>query len=205
MSQQSVRQAARRSALDAQAVLRKERADRERRLEALAVAVLTALGERDALVRDAEQRAGQALRTMTDDEGLSVREAVDWCGSGVTVREITRLLRLDGDHQAVKRTRRMSGRPGRLGAALHDSATVRASGRSRCGPKLSCGYLVMAALACTPRDWRTVLAGPVIRRDAHRWSSGVGASGESPLCQWVGPGLCGASSSAAMYAARFSS
>ena len=43
MSQQSVRQAARRSALDAQAVLRKERADRERRLEGLAVAVLTAL------------------------------------------------------------------------------------------------------------------------------------------------------------------
>jgi hypothetical protein len=99
MSQQSVRQAARRSALDAQAVLRKERADRERRLEALAVAVLTALGERDALVRDAERRAGQAVRTMTDDEGLSLREAVDWCGSGVTVREITRLLRLDDAHQ----------------------------------------------------------------------------------------------------------
>ena len=100
MSQQTVRQAARRSALDAQAVLRKERADRERRLEALAVAVLTALGERDALVRDAERRAGQALRMMTDDEGLSVRDAVDWCGGGgVNVREITRLLRLDGGHQ----------------------------------------------------------------------------------------------------------
>ena len=42
-----MRQAARRWALDAQAVLRKKRADRERRLEALAVAVLTALGERD--------------------------------------------------------------------------------------------------------------------------------------------------------------
>jgi hypothetical protein len=69
MSKQSVRQAARRSALDAQAVLRKERADRERRLEALAVAVLTALGERDAAVRDAERRAGEALRTMTIDEG----------------------------------------------------------------------------------------------------------------------------------------
>ena len=82
MSQQSVRQAARRSALDAQAALRKERADRERRLEGLAVEVLTALGERDAVVRDAERRAGQALQTMTDDEGLSVREAVDWCGSG---------------------------------------------------------------------------------------------------------------------------
>ena len=73
MSQQPVRQAARRSALDAQAVLRKERADRERRLEALAAAVLTALGERDALVRDAERRAGHALREMTDDEGLSLR------------------------------------------------------------------------------------------------------------------------------------
>jgi hypothetical protein len=46
-SQQSVRQAARRSALNAQALLRKQRADRERRLEALAVEVLTALGERD--------------------------------------------------------------------------------------------------------------------------------------------------------------
>jgi hypothetical protein len=48
MSQQSARQAARRAASDAQAVLRKER---ERRLEGLAIVVLTALGERDALVR----------------------------------------------------------------------------------------------------------------------------------------------------------
>ena len=105
MSQQSVRQAARRSALDAQAILHKERADRERRLKALAVAVLTALGERDALVWDAERRAGQALRTMTDNEGLSVREAVDWCGRGVTVREITRLLGLDGSHQGGREER----------------------------------------------------------------------------------------------------
>ena len=102
MSQQSVRQAARRSALDAQAARRKERADRERRLEALAVAVLTALAERDALVRDAEQRAGQALRTMTDNEGLSAREALDWCGSGVTAREITRLLRFHDAHQGSR-------------------------------------------------------------------------------------------------------
>jgi hypothetical protein len=108
MSQQSVRQAARRSALDAQAVLRKERADRERRVEGLAVTVLTALGERDRAVRDAEGRAAQALRTMTDDEGLSVREVVEWCGSGVTVREITRLRRLDVDQQE-------GGREGRVG------------------------------------------------------------------------------------------
>ena len=86
MSKQSVRQAARRSALDTQAVLRKERADRERRLEQLAVEVLTALGERDAAIRDAERRAGEALRAMTDDEGLSVREAADWCGAAIVYR-----------------------------------------------------------------------------------------------------------------------
>jgi hypothetical protein len=36
---------------------------------------------------------------MTEDEGLSLREVVEWCGGGVTVREITRLLRLDDGHQ----------------------------------------------------------------------------------------------------------
>jgi hypothetical protein len=99
MSQQSVRQRARRSALYAQAVLRKERAERERRLEGLAVEVMTALGERDGAVRDAERRACAALQTMTDEEGLSVRETGEWCGSGVTVREITRLRRLDDSQQ----------------------------------------------------------------------------------------------------------
>jgi hypothetical protein len=59
MSQESVKQAARRSALDARALRRKERTDRERRLAALAVAVLTALGEPDALVRDAECALGK--------------------------------------------------------------------------------------------------------------------------------------------------
>ena len=100
MSQQSVRQAARRSALDAQAARRRERADRERRLEALAVAVLTALGERDRAVKDAEMRAREALRAMSVDEGLSVREAVEWCGTGITVREVSRLRRLAGDPSA---------------------------------------------------------------------------------------------------------
>ena len=57
-------QAARRSALDVQAALRKERTDRERGLEGLAVPALTALGERDGAVRDTERRAGEALQTM---------------------------------------------------------------------------------------------------------------------------------------------
>ena len=102
MSQQSVRQAARRSALDAQAARRRERADRERRLEALAVAVLTALGERDRAVKDAEMRAGEALRAMSVDEGLSVREAVEWCGTGITVREVSRLRRLRAVERALR-------------------------------------------------------------------------------------------------------
>ena len=45
MSPQPVTQAAHRSALDTQGARRKERADRERRLEGLALGVLTALGE----------------------------------------------------------------------------------------------------------------------------------------------------------------
>jgi hypothetical protein len=59
MSQQSVRQAARLSALDGQATRRRERADRERRIDGLAATMLTALGERDALVCDAKRRRGQ--------------------------------------------------------------------------------------------------------------------------------------------------
>ena len=36
---------------------------------------------------------------MTEDEGLSVREAADWCGTGITVRQVTRLRRLARDTQ----------------------------------------------------------------------------------------------------------
>ena len=89
----------RRSALDAQAVLHKERADRERRLEAGGrgpqLRLLNAMPSSGTL-----SGAPGKPRTMTEDEGLSVREAVGWCGSGVTVREITR-IRLDGGHQGA--------------------------------------------------------------------------------------------------------
>ena len=57
MNQQAMRQAARRSALDVQAIRRKERAERERRLEKLAVAVLAALG--DATLRFATRNAAR--------------------------------------------------------------------------------------------------------------------------------------------------
>ena len=42
--------------------------------------------------------AGGAVLAMTDDEGLSKREAAEWCGSGLTMREVTRLRRLADQH-----------------------------------------------------------------------------------------------------------
>ena len=56
--------------------------------------MLTALDEGDAAVRDAESRAGKALGTMTDDEGLSVRQAADWCGDWLTMPEASLLRQL---------------------------------------------------------------------------------------------------------------
>ena len=100
MGQQSIRQEARRAAVDAQSKRRRERARRERQLEGLAVRVLVAIRERDAAVADANRRAGEALREMTEDEGLSVREAVEWCGDEITTREMTRLRRLVEDNGA---------------------------------------------------------------------------------------------------------
>ena len=100
MGHQSIRQEARRAALDAQSKRRRERAEREKRLECLAVRVLVAIRERDAAVVEADRRAGKALREMTEDEGLSVREAVEWCGGEITLREATRLRRLATDNGA---------------------------------------------------------------------------------------------------------
>ncbi len=96
MANQSVRQAARRSALDAQARMRSERAEQERRRSGLAVAVVTALAERDALVQACEKRAGEALVKMTSAGGLTLREAVRWCGEQITLREATRLRQVAG-------------------------------------------------------------------------------------------------------------
>lgn len=100
MGEQSIRQTARRKALDAQATLRAQRAERERRLSALGVAVMVAIGERDARAVACERRAGEALRTMTDQEGLTVREAIDWCSPNLTVREAARLRGLGASQVA---------------------------------------------------------------------------------------------------------
>ena len=96
MPNQTARQQARRAALDAQTRMRQARAEQERRRSALAVTVVTALAERDALVTACEARAGEALRTLTGAEGLTLREAVQWCGGDeqLSVREATRLRKV---------------------------------------------------------------------------------------------------------------
>lgn len=73
---------------------RRERAERDRRVEKLAVQVLTALGERDATISVTEQRAGAALEAMIVDEGLTVFEAVQWCAGAIKHRDATRLRQL---------------------------------------------------------------------------------------------------------------
>src|SRR5665647_1865680 len=93
MADQTARQRARRTALDAQARMRERRAEQERRRDALGVVVVSALAERDAVVMACEARAGAALVKMTEQERLSLAEAVEWCGGAdlLTVREAARL------------------------------------------------------------------------------------------------------------------
>lgn len=94
MSQQTIKQRARRTAREMAERRRRERADRERRFADLAEQAMVALGERDVAVAAAERRAGEALREMTEQEGLSLRDAVQWCGDTLSSREAARLRRL---------------------------------------------------------------------------------------------------------------
>ncbi len=92
VSRQAMRQVARRRVAEALAVKQKEREARERRLRESAVAVLTALAERDVSVAGYEQSAATSIGSMVA-EGLSLAEVADWCG-GLDVREVTRLHRI---------------------------------------------------------------------------------------------------------------
>lgn len=88
------------------AVLRRERADRERWLEALAVAVLTVLSERDGAVRGTERRAGDALQRMTAEEGVSLRSS----GAAVALLRCGRCLG-DANSRTTRRAAAADERP----------------------------------------------------------------------------------------------
>ena len=84
MGKLTLRQAARLAASEVCAKRCRERAERDRRLEKLAIEVLTALGERDATaIAATEQRAGAALQAMITDDP-------DGVGGGATVRRSNR-------------------------------------------------------------------------------------------------------------------
>lgn len=93
MPNQSVRQAARRAALDAQIRVRRREEERDKRRSRLGVVVVTALSERDEAIRALEARAGVAVKALIEEEGLTTREAAEWCA--VPVSEINRLRRLE--------------------------------------------------------------------------------------------------------------
>jgi hypothetical protein len=76
MGKQRLRRAARLAASEVCAKRRREPAERDRRLEKLAIEALTALGERDATT---EQRAGRRVAGDDHEESLTVSEAVQWC------------------------------------------------------------------------------------------------------------------------------
>jgi len=91
MAINEIRQRARRSAVERVARLRQQRADLVKKQEGLSAEVMAALAERDALIIDAERRAGTALKALVSS-GLSMAEATVWCDLGE--KDAARPLRL---------------------------------------------------------------------------------------------------------------
>lgn len=92
-TQQNLRQEARRRVGEALLVKQREREAREKRLTGHAVAILTALAERDAAVTRVELAAAAAIHAMLA-EGATGTEIVGWCGGELDAKEITRLAKL---------------------------------------------------------------------------------------------------------------
>src|SRR5690349_10516699 len=93
-SQRALLAGARKAARDAQTRQREAARARERRVLDLATTVIANLDERDVVVERTERLAGGALHELVDVEGLSVREALEACGSRLEEREATRLRRI---------------------------------------------------------------------------------------------------------------
>ncbi|MCA1781869.1 MAG: hypothetical protein ABR616_19700 [Dermatophilaceae bacterium] len=69
MWNQSVRQAARRAALDAQIRVRRREGERDQRCSRLAVSVVTALAQHDAQIRVFERPTSEAHKALIEEEG----------------------------------------------------------------------------------------------------------------------------------------
>ncbi|GIL37572.1 hypothetical protein PDTK01_36470 [Phycicoccus sp. DTK01] len=93
MGRRDDEQRARRAALEGQSSWRAERAAKDARCSRLGVEVAVALRERDVAVAAAEARAAAALAGLTESEGLSLTEALRWCGGLLGGAEAVRLRR----------------------------------------------------------------------------------------------------------------
>lgn len=115
MSQQTIKQKARRKAREVAERRRLARVEKERRMTDLAEQVMVALGERDQAVVAAETRAGAALREWTEVEGQTLAEMVEWCDGILTPREATRLRRLADDSGSRDESDQAGGEPADAG------------------------------------------------------------------------------------------
>ncbi len=86
------RQEARRAAVKAQAVAMAAGRERERGLRENGLRVVMTLTRRDEVVAECDALAGRLLVEMTQD-GLSLAEALRWCGDQVSPSEAARLRR----------------------------------------------------------------------------------------------------------------
>ena len=77
------------------------------------------------MVSACEARAGAALVTMTEREGLSLAQAVEWCGGAdlLTVREAAR----------IRQTAQLAGVAGPVKGARTTSAAAGAGGAGEAG------------------------------------------------------------------------
>ena len=91
MAMNEIRQQARKSAAERVARLRQQRADLVKKQEELSATVMTALAERDAVIADAERRAGAALKELASS-GLSLAQAAQWCD--LVGKDAARLVKL---------------------------------------------------------------------------------------------------------------
>lgn len=101
MGRAQSRVAARRAVHEAQLERRRERAARDKELQALAVEVQMTLVDSRARLRDAEILAGAALNRMVVELGVPATELVEWCCGAVSGREVARLRRLAADPVAT--------------------------------------------------------------------------------------------------------
>ena len=103
MGRAESRIAARRAVHEAQLERRRERAARDKELQALAVEVQVTLVDARAKLREAEIAAGVTANRMITELGVSTAEVVDWCCGAVTAREVARLRKLAVDTAAAER------------------------------------------------------------------------------------------------------